>query len=60
MKCSNEFERYHDIMTVAISGVVRKKLAQVYLKNTPARTKKRRWLNRTFKINIEQVIYNDN
>ena len=41
MKCSNEFERYHDIMTVAISGVVQKKLAQVYLKNAPKRKKKK-------------------
>ena len=49
---SNEFERYDEIMTIVILGAVQKKVrnaitinlkkvAQVYLKNPPARSKKK-------------------
>ena len=51
---SNEFERYDEIMTIVISGAAQKKVrnaitinnlkkvAQVYLKNPPARSKKKK------------------
>ena len=51
---SNEFERYDEIMTIVISGAAQKKVrnaitinnlkkvTQVYLKNPPARSKKKK------------------